>query len=391
MSGKSVLRETDTSGPAGWMARQESKLRAVMLLGGGIALLGGLCGGLWRLGWLLPHGAGLAALHGPLMISGLFGTMISLERAVALGGGWPYLAPALSALGSLLLLAGLPPVLGAAASVLAGAVLVAASLRIMQEQPALFTGALALGAAAWTIGNLVWFAGGAFADAAGWWLAFLVLTIAGERLELSRLLDVKGDSQPLFVVATILLAAGAGLGIAGATGSILFGIGLLTTTTWLLRHDIARRTIRRRGQVRFFAACMLAGYLWLGVSGFVLLARGVPEGTTYDLALHAVTVGFVLSMVFGHALIILPVVTGLTFPYTPLLYGPLALLHASMLLRFSAGLTNAAELRAASGILTIVAIVAFVACIAAGKLKNSLSATASAGAATPHQKERISP
>lgn len=391
MSGRSASRATDIVGPAGWVERQERKLRAALLMGGALALLGGLCGGLWRLGWVLPHGAGLAALHGPLMISGLFGALISLERAVALGGGWPYLAPALSVLGSLLLLAGFTPALGSAAYVLASGILVAASIRIAREQPALFTGALALGAAAWLIGNFVWFAGGSFANAAGWWLAFLILTIAGERLEMSRLLEIKRGGEALFIAATILLAVGAGFGVAKEAGSILFGLGLVTTTTWLLRHDIARRTIRGRGQVRFSAACMMAGHLWLGVSGFVFLSRGVPEGATYDLAIHAVTIGFVLSMVFGHALIILPAVTGFAIRYIPLLYGPLALLHASMLLRLLSGLTDAAELRAVSGALTMAAILGFAACVVVGKLKKSPSALASAGAAIPCRKERISP
>jgi hypothetical protein len=51
----------------------------------GAALLAGLWAGLVRLGWAVPPGhPAWVANHGPLMISGFLGTLISLERAVAL-------------------------------------------------------------------------------------------------------------------------------------------------------------------------------------------------------------------------------------------------------------------------------------------------------------------
>lgn len=53
---------------------------------GMLALLAGVWAGLLRLGWGLPllrHT--LPTAHGPLMVPGFLGTLISLERAVALG------------------------------------------------------------------------------------------------------------------------------------------------------------------------------------------------------------------------------------------------------------------------------------------------------------------
>ena len=67
--------------------RPRLELRLAFLALGALALIAGLYGALGRLGWTLPAGDSLAALHGPLMISGLFGTLIGLERAVALGRG----------------------------------------------------------------------------------------------------------------------------------------------------------------------------------------------------------------------------------------------------------------------------------------------------------------
>ena len=60
-----------------------------------VLLTGGLWEGLVYLG--LPLAAGQHSLHvdhGPLMVLGFLGTLIALERAVALGPAWSYLAPA---------------------------------------------------------------------------------------------------------------------------------------------------------------------------------------------------------------------------------------------------------------------------------------------------------
>lgn len=58
------------------------------------ALLGALWGGLLRIGWNWPllHPP-LPMAHGPLMVGGFLGTLISLERAVALNRRWAYAGP----------------------------------------------------------------------------------------------------------------------------------------------------------------------------------------------------------------------------------------------------------------------------------------------------------
>lgn len=348
------------------VGRKYLRLRIVLLGFGALGLLSGMWGGLWRLGWALPHGSSLAELHAPLMICGLFGTLISLERAVALGGGWFYAAPVLSALGSFALLAGLPPRVGMSFYTLSAAALVAASALVTFRHPALFTATLLFGALALLTGDILWLVDAAMPHAAGWWLAFLILTIAAERLELSRILPPKAGSAGLFLAAIGLLAAGAGFGLTSEYGSTLFGAGLLACSAWLLRHDIAVRNVRLGGQTRFFAACMLPGYGWLGISGALLIAVP-PAGSSfgYDIAVHAIALGFVLSMVFGHALIILPAITGLRPAYGAMMYVPLAALHASVLLRVVGGLSESLSLRLWSGPLTIAALVAFAGSVAA--------------------------
>jgi hypothetical protein len=214
-------------------------------------------------------------------------------------------------------------------------------------------------------------AGVSVPDVAGWWLAFLILTIAGERLELSRILPPKPGSKALFLIATALLAVGASAGMMNAAGAASFGAGLLVLSTWLLRHDIALRNIRLGGQTRFFAACMLPGYGWLAVGGALLIALHGEAAHRYDMVLHAVALGFVLSMVFGHALIILPAVTGVRLCYSAALYLPLGVLHLAVLLRIAGGLADSAALRPSSGPLTVAALLIFVCCVALARCRSA--------------------
>jgi hypothetical protein len=79
------------------------------------------------------------------------------------------------------------------------------------------------------------------------------------------------------------------------------------------QYDIARRTVWRTGLTRFIAVCLRSGYGWLSVGG-VLTWRfaSVLAGPYYDAMLHAIFVGFVVTMIFGHAPIILPAILGRT-------------------------------------------------------------------------------
>lgn len=336
-----------------------------------VALVTGLAGGLWRMGWDIPGAADLAALHGPLMISGLFGTVVSLERAVAFGKGWAYVAPVLSAIGTIALLAGAPPPFGATFYLLAAAILALVSSLIVRAQPAVFTVAMLFGALSWGIGSFQWLAGEEIPAVVGWWIAFLLLTIGGERLEISRLLPPRRGSQALFVTSVALIVAGAYMGLDGDWGARLYGVGLLVCTFWLLRHDIARRNVRTAGAPRYFAVCMLAGYAWLGVAGGLMVAIPTSSATfRYDMMLHTVLIGFVLSMVFGHALIILPAVTRLRISYSSVLYVPLLILHGSLAMRVIGGLGESNLLRQWSGVATTLAIAAFAAGLIRGAVGN---------------------
>ena len=63
---------------------------------GGLSLLAAIWAGLVRMDWnLLIPNLSFPETHGPLMIVGFLGTVIGLERAVALKKPWTYGAPTL--------------------------------------------------------------------------------------------------------------------------------------------------------------------------------------------------------------------------------------------------------------------------------------------------------
>jgi hypothetical protein len=130
--------------------------------------------------------------------------------------------------------------------------------------------------------------------------------------------------------------------------------------TWLAIFDIARRTVRAAGFARYSAWALIAGYAWLAVAGaaWCLAHAGLP--VPRDLALHALGLGFVFSMIMAHGPVIIPAVARIRMRFTHFFYLPLAALHASLLLRLVAGYADF-ELKRAGGILNAVAIALFAA------------------------------
>ncbi|MFZ2525841.1 MAG: hypothetical protein WAW87_11090, partial [Candidatus Ferrigenium altingense] len=289
--------------------------RLPLLIMGFASLALGVLAGLSRLGWNAPLPfAQLVNLHGPLMVSGFLGTVIGLERAVALGRRWAYAAPLLTGLGGIAILLGFPLSLGASAMAAGSAVLLGGTVLITLRQRELFMVTMALGAFSWLMGNLLWLIGAPVPSVVALWINFLVLTIAGERLELSRFLPPSPVARLVFKAILAVLVTGGFLVVTGV-GFVMYGIGLLGLALWLLRQDIARRTVRERGLTRFIAVCLLSGYAWLAIGSMVLLAFGNLTGAAYDMVLHAILIGFVFSMVFGHAPIIFPAVVRVRMPY----------------------------------------------------------------------------
>jgi hypothetical protein len=351
-----------------------------------LSLLGAIAGGLVRLGWPLPTTAGLVAFHGPLMVAGFLGTVIGLERAVELGRLWPYVAPAATGLGAIALAAGAPG--GAWLMMLGSAVMVLVFVEIVRAQAAVFTVVMALGACSWLVGQILWVAGWPVHRVVYWWMGFLVLTIVGERLDLSRLLRLSAKSRAAFLSGVAVFVIGIALTLpAPDLGVRLAGTAMVGMATWLGIFDIARRTVRMSGVTRFTAVALLSGYVWLGVTGLLAIRFGdVAAGFQYDAILHALFVGFVFSMIFGHSPIILPAVLGVGVPYRVAFYVPLGLLHASLVLRLIGDCLPWVEARRWGGLLNAVAIVVFFATLAQGIVASRRRAESSPAPVTPEER-----
>jgi len=333
-----------------------------LLAMGLFVLLAALWGGWIRLGWNWPRlQPTLPMSHGPLMVAGFLGTLISLERAAALRRPWTYLGPLFCALGGLALVFRLPSPIGPLLLTVGSLWLVFIFSAILKQHFAPYTAWMAAGALAFLIGNLLWLSGRQVYEIVFWWQGFLILTIAGERLELGRLKRLTPLAQRLFLAAGAIYAAGLFLSIWKlALGVRLASLGMLALAAWLLTYDIARNTIRKPGLPRFAAICLLSGYVWLAAAGVMGLAFGaLPAGPRYDAMLHAVFLGFIISMIFGHAPIIFPAILGLPVRFDPLFYSHLILLHVSLLLRVGGDLLGLWDLRLWGGLLNGIAILLF--------------------------------
>jgi len=344
------------------MAENGFRLRPLLMVLALLALLTGLWAGLFRLGWQLPLLRPMLPLaHGPLMVSGFLGTLIGVERAVALRHRWTYVGPLLTGLGALALIVGLPGWPGPLLMTAGSLGLVVVFVAIVRRQPAWFTAVMGLGALVWLVGNGLWLVGWPLHQVTMWWAGFLILTIAGERLELARVLRLSGTVRLAFLVAVGLFLLGlAWTVVAFDSGLRLTGAGMVALALWLLGYDVARRTVRKTGMTRFIAVCLLAGYFWLGVGGVMGLAfGGVATGMRYDALLHALFLGFVFSMIFGHAPIILPAVLNVPVPFRSSFYLPLILLHLSLLLRVGGDLSGLPGPRQWGGLINVLALLLF--------------------------------
>lgn len=345
--------------------------RILIVLPAAVMLLLGLSAGLVIMGLPIPVALDrLPELHAPLLVFGFVGTLISLERAVALRAGWAYLAPALIAGGMLLALTSLP--------ILVGKVVVTAGLlvhllqyfAIWRRQPMTATAVQALGAVAAITAGLAWSGGVRPAYLVPLLATFLILTIVGERLELARVGSPGERAEGALLGFAFVLAAATVLTLTVPVIAVpVAGVALLGIVVWLARYDIARMTVRQTGLPRFVAVGLLVGFAWLAVAGAGWILGGArTEGPVYDAVTHAIFLGFVITMIMVHAPLILPAVLRVAIPYHPALYAPITLLQVSLVVRVVGGdawgLTPALQ---AGGIVGAIAMLLFpvtVVCVA---------------------------
>lgn len=346
------------------------RFRLLLVLPAVASLVCGILSGLARLGLPMPSFIiGLISVHGVLMIGGFFGTVISLERAVALSTGaatwWPYGAPLFSGLAAIALIAGTSTMVAPVLLCLAALIMLMACVSVWRRQKVAHHAVLAMGALAWLVGNIVWALGGMLAPAVPLWATFLLLTIAGERLELSRFMPTPPAARVAFIIINTVLLLAATLA-ARSTPWVnpaalqLFAAALLVLAVWLFRFDIARHTFKSYGLSRYMAVCLLSGYFWLAIAGLLGMGGALKSGAFLrDAALHVLLLGFVFSMAFGHAPIIMPAVSRLKFRWHSGFYIPLAALHLGLVARLLAGLTGWFALRQYAAIANAITLLLF--------------------------------
>jgi hypothetical protein len=336
--------------------------RILLMLPAALALLTGLDAALVLLGLPAPVSTDrLPQVHGMLLVIGFVGTVIALERAIALRRPYGFMAPALTGIGSVLLLSPAPLPVGKSVQLLGMIALIAVYVPLWRRQRDVAVLVQAFGAVL-AVGALVlWLGAIPMPVLLPWVIGFIVLTIAGERLELARLGMGRDADRNL-----ALLGLGLTLGVVSSllwppAGYPMLGLGLIALTIWLATHDVARHTIRSAGLPRFIAGCMLAGYSWLAVTGSIWLLTGpAPAGARYDAVIHAVFLGFTISMIMAHAPVIMPAVLRRPLPYHPVMWLPAIGLHASLAARLWIGDSlGVRPVWQAAGVVNIVSLLTF--------------------------------
>jgi len=354
--------------------------RLAFLLPAGVALLAGLDAGLLLLGLPAPVTTErLPDAHGMVMVLGFVGTVVALERAVALRRRAGFAAPALLGAGGLLVISSAPLRLGQLAMVAGAMALVAVYIPLWRRQRDDAVLVQAFGAVLAAGGAMLWLGGVPVAHLLPWLASFIVLTIAGERLELARVMMLATSTVGQLIVLSAMITLGTVLTLLWpVVGYPVYGLSLLALVGWLMVHDVARRTIRSRGLPRFMAGCLLAGYVWLAVAGAIwVLAGGVTDGPAYDAAIHAVFLGFTMSMIMAHAPVILPAVLRCRLPYHRVMIASPALLHTSLVLRLAVGDGRGVDIaRQVGGGLNALALLGFAVLTAGAAIRAGRSGSA---------------
>lgn len=319
------------------------------------ALVIAIFAGINRFGWDFPL-SGMAGDHGGIMVGSFLGTLILLERAVVHPSRFALLGPFINLLSLPFFLLGLPQI-ATGLLIAGGGAMVLIFYLLSLRSPSLEQYVLVVAAIFYTCGNLVLLLTGLYPKVFPFWFSFFLFMITGERLELSRFLNISPTKHYTLVALLLLAGLGAFFPFHGA-GKYLMVAGLAGTAIWLLKYDMAGKSVKKSGQFRFTGIALIFGYCWLLVSAIILFFwQSFPFG--YDAALHTFFIGFVFNMIFAHAPIILPAVTKIRgLPFHQSLYIWLGLLQIGLIIRVlaDAGLT---DLRVLSGFLNGIAILGY--------------------------------
>ena len=321
-----------------------------------VSLVLGVLAGLFRMGWSIPIGP-LAGEHGAMMVGSFLGTLICLERIVTMKKTWLYSIPIVSGMSLVFFIMDNQQL--AFIFLSAGSLgLIYLYIELISRFKEYYFYIMMIGAIGWAVGNIIMIINPFYPDAVPWWIAFILLTVFGERLELSKFLPRSKVKKQTMIVAISIFMIGLVIPYHG-WGKYISGVGLIFLALWLLKYDIARKSVKSHGIHKFTGSLLLAGYLWMIICG-VLMIADFEILYNYDAMLHAFFLGFTFSMIFAHAPIIFPGVAGLAIrPYHGSLYIWAILLQLTLALRIVFGLMMDSGLRKLFGMLNGVIILFF--------------------------------
>jgi len=321
-----------------------------------VSLILGMYTGLIRMGWEFSPVKGFGE-HGAMMVGSFLGTLIIIERVVTMKNRWIYLIPLINAHSIVFFhldyyrVAYVLLIIGAAGL---SAIMFYYAVKFKEyHNYILLAGALCLLA-----GNIILFAFVKYAVSVTWWIAFFLLTITAERLELTRYLPVSNKKKiALMVLLGVFL-----LGIVfpfHEYGKYISAAALILIAGWLMMYDIAVKSVKKEGMFRYTSLLLLVGYFWLIITAVFFTVKS-DSNLIYDASLHSFFVGFVFSMIFAHAPIIIPGILKLNIkPYNPGLYIWFIMLQLSLILRVGGDIFEQAGIRKLGGIINGISILCF--------------------------------
>lgn len=321
-----------------------------------LSLVAAVWSGWIRIGWSLPI-SNVAAQHGALMVNSFLASLVFLERAVTFKTKWVLLIPFVNALSIVAFLLN-NPVLAQVLFLMGSSGFVALCIYFVYRFKEAYYYIFLLGALSLLIGNVILFRTNFYPGAVIWWMTFLLFTIVAERLELSRFLKLSNFKRSLLWACLIAVFI-ALVWPFHLHGNIVLAIAIASTAIWLLRYDMAKHSIKVKGQHRYSGWLLMAGYLWLLINSVLLIFQS-KFAFGYDAVLHSFFIGFIFSMIFSHAVIILPAVTKLPVKlYRPFLYVWFVLLQLSLIIRVVADLLEDIVCRKIGGIANGLSILLF--------------------------------
>jgi len=169
--------------------------------------------------------------------------------------------------------------------------------------------------------------------------AFPVVTIWGFSARwLPVFLGLRDPRHPLLLSALIINIAAVATALAGswvtATGLFVVGAGLSAKS--LNIFDPPVRPPKVHGVHATFPAFVRMAYTWLLISSAISLSAALWDrtGGLWGASRHALTVGFISTMVFSIGQRVLPAFCGMRVLFSPLImFASLALLNAGCVLR----------------------------------------------------------